>query len=218
MRSSQLIPHFHEVYSRAIQSGLAVKHHFPATRRSGNFFYIGQVANESHALKNLSYEIIYNEIDQNDSYHIRLPDGGVLIFQYKLDATSDNLCKHRLSYFPSPNLPSFDDAPDLYDKDHLYGDIISERNVRFPIRFDYDPSAYRRRLHPHSHMSLGQYQNCRIPVTRAVSPNSFFLFITRNFYHKLYKYNMNILDKKIVACDALSSITDDERSLAHFVI
>jgi hypothetical protein len=74
----------------------------------------------------VSYDDVYSELDQNEAYHLKLVDGGLLAFQYSFDAAG-KLTEHRLAYFPCPTLPSAEDAPALYEQDELYGTGKSPR-------------------------------------------------------------------------------------------
>jgi len=203
------------VLGRAIETGVSVQQNFPKVSRDGGGITLGTMAGSSIALRNVVYKDIYTEIESNELFHIKLPDGGLLIFQYTFH-TDGVLKKHRLGFFPSPTLPTLEEAPELYRYDELYGDILSKQIVRFPIRFDFDPKNYRPRYHPHSHLTLGQFENCRIPVTHAVSPNGFLLFVLRNFYHQLYIRHTNVFEKKIPLCMTALCITANERGLPHF--
>lgn len=69
-----------EVFSRAIETGVSVRQNYPTIDVGGNF--IGHLAATTIAFKNISYYIIYQELEQNEKYHIKLPDGELLIFQY----------------------------------------------------------------------------------------------------------------------------------------
>jgi len=40
--------------------------------------------------------------------------------------------------------------------------------------------------HPKSHLSLGQYENCQIPVSAPLTPACFMGFILRNFYNTAF--------------------------------
>ena len=140
-----------------------------------------------------------------------------MLFQYDF-GQDDQLIKHRLAYFPSPKLPTADEAPELYASDEIYGDILLDQIVRFPVRFDFDPRNYKPTFHPHSHLTLGQYENCRIPVTSALSPINFLRFILRNFYHRLYKRHMNKFEMRSNRCETIKCITPFESSLLHIAI
>jgi len=206
-----------EVYSRLIFTNLSVKQFYPKEQSLvGGGISIGNLPLGSISLRDISYEEIYTEIESNDGYHIKLPDGGMLVFQYTFDGEGI-LTKHRLCYFPSFILPTVDEAPHLYENDELYGDVIVKKLVRFPIRFDYDPGSHIEVDHPQSHLTLGQYENCRIPVDGAVSPNAFVMFLLRNFYSRSYRRSKNKLDKKPPHIPVMPTITQAERKIAHFM-
>lgn len=215
MRFSDVSNQLHAVIGRAIETGVSVQQSFPQVSRDVEGRTLGSMAASSIALKNVDYCDIYRELESNQLFHIKLPDGGLLVFQYSFDE-KDVLRKHRLGFFPSPVLPTVEEAPELYQYDELYGDILLRQIVRFPIRFDFDPKNYRPKYHAHSHLTLGQFENCRIPVTHAVSPNGFLLFVLRNFYHRLYLRNMNVFEKKLAICMTAACITKYERGLPHF--
>jgi hypothetical protein len=164
----------------------------------------------------VSYETVYRELDANEAYDAKLVDGGLLLLQYRFSANG-NLLQHRLGYFPSPVLPTVDEAPELYECDELYADIIDRRLVRFPIRFDYAPEQHTDVVHPASHLTLGQYENCRIPVSGPMGPNTFGLFIIRNFYGRAYTRHKNKFDRRTERIERLESITRAELRLSHFV-
>lgn len=206
-----------DVYFRLISTNLSVKQFHPKEQGlSDGGIRIGSLPVSSISLRDFPYEQIYTEIESNDSYHIKLPDGGLLVFQYTFDG-EDVLTKHRLCYFPSPDLPTVDEAPHLYENDELYGDIVLKRLVRFPIRFDFDPVSHKDVDHPKSHLTFGQYENCRIPVDAPISPNAFVLFLLRNFYARAYRKNKNTLDKRPHHIPCHPTITEAERRIAHFI-
>ncbi|WP_083876514.1 DUF2290 domain-containing protein [Ideonella sp. B508-1] len=207
-----------EMYSRMLIAGLSVKQTFPSERRlAEGKVSVGDLPLSSLALKNIPYRTIYSELDGNDAYHMKMPDGGLLIFQYRFDAEG-KIENHRLGFFPSPELPTVEEAPYLYEKDELFGDIVLERIVRFPIRFDYDPDNHTDMLHPKSHVTFGQFENCRIPVSTMLFPYAFLLFILRNFYHRCYIKNKNTFDKSIKSLRLGSCITDREQGILHLAI
>jgi len=177
---------------------------------------IGLHVPQSIAKRDNSYDEIYEELNQSQAYHIKLIDGGLIAFQYCFDH-ADKLTEHRLAYFPSPTLPSAEDAPALYEHDELYGDITVKRIVRFPIRFDYAPAAHRDLVHPASHMTLGQYADCRIPVVGPVGPTSFGMFIVRNFYCRAYTRYKNKFDRKPPPLTRTETISVAERRFTHIV-
>ena len=207
-----------DIYIRLIQAGLSVKQFYPSDigdPKGGA--RIGDLTTTAVALRDVAYEVVYEELDRHDGYHVKLPDGGLLIFQYAF-SDPQSIVKHRLAYFPSPILPTIEEAPHLYEHDELYADIILARLVRFPVRFDFDPGAHRDLIHPKSHLTLGQFQNCRIPVTSPVMPNTFVLFLLRNFYFRSYLRNKNRFDRRMNIGKIDRTLTQAEARIAHVVM
>lgn len=222
MSSEYLFIQLQEVIGRLIQCGLSVKQFHPVLKQERTGKSIGSIAGGSTSapLRNIPYNAIYLDLERNDCYHVKFPDGALLLFQYSFDK-DDSLVKHRLGFFPPSDLPTIEEAPHLYENDELYGDILLNRIVRFPIRFDFDPQNARDIIHPHSHLTFGQFDNCRIPVSHPITPYSFSLFILTNFYHRSYIKNKNLLDKRLKEgrfSGFNCSITNAERRLPHLVV
>ena len=57
-----------------------------------------------------------------------------------------------------------------------------EQRATTPVRFDYDPKAYREGLHPAAHVHVGYRSNVRVATERLLSPMSFILLILRQCY------------------------------------
>lgn len=171
-----------------IRSGLCDMQNFPSiTHDSGNITEIGITGSQnSICLKNIPYSVMYQELLKSKSYNIKMIDGALLTLLYRF--RSGDITAHRLSYFPAPDLLAFQDEPELYMEDEVYADILDKRIVTVPLRFDYDddPSVCSPIEHPISHLTLGQYENCRIPVSSALTPYQFISFITAHFYHTAY--------------------------------
>jgi len=217
MTPETVVRQLRDVFIRMIESGLSQRHFEPADRMAPNAVRtIGDTPSTAFALKNIPYKDIYAELDNNNAYHIKLPDGGLLIFQYSFSAKGE-LLKHRLAYFPCPTLPTLEEAPELYERDELYADILSNQIVRFPIRADFDPTKHINVLHPQCHLTLGQFENCRIPLKAPVSPYTFTLFLLRNFYHRCYIRHKNKFDKKAENWLATPTISIAEQRICHFV-
>ena len=87
--------------------------------------------------------------------------------------------------------------------------------VPFPIRFDFDADDKRHvdLSHPKSHLTLGQYQNCRIPVSAPITPIVFVKFILRNFYNTAYHLYEADLDLPVTYFG--ESITEGEQAIPH---
>ncbi len=177
-----------EITADLIAVGLCVDQNFPTmkTERDGSLTVsFGGLENLSVTLKNIPYAESYQELRLNRSYNLRLIDGGVIQMLYHF--SHDKLVKHRLAFFPSPDLLEYQNNSEVYELDEMYGDVIASNIVTSPIRFDFDPTAFDDYHHPMSHLTIGQYKNCRIPVTGPLSPFSFMNFILRAFYNTPYK-------------------------------
>jgi hypothetical protein len=172
-----------DLTSRLIQCSLSVEQCFPSL--DNGYLFIANSKDISIALKNVPYDELYSELDQRKCFNIKLIDGGLLQMQYTF--VDDCLQKHRLAFFPNPGLCPYEMFADAYEQDLIYGDILSPRRVVTPLRFDYDPSSFDPIHHPKSHLTIGQFQNCRIPVSHPVDPGKFVDFVLRCFYNSIYR-------------------------------
>ncbi len=136
-------------------------------------------------LKNISYGSMYAQIMERELFNILMVDGAVLQIQYLFE--NQNIKKHRLAFFPSPSLEEFQNNSDVYEIDELYSDIIMKSIYPSPLRFDFDLGAAIDLQHPMSHLTIGQYGNCRIPVAAPLSPYLFIHFILSAFYNTGYR-------------------------------
>ena len=167
----------------------------------------------SIALKNLEYKEIYQNLIRERAYNIYMLDGGIIQFTYLFNKTT--LEKHRLSFLPSPFLEEFQNNPEIYINEILYAEVIAKSIVPFPLRFDFDcrDGVCKEIYHPKSHLTLGQYQNCRIPVTAPLTPSHFIDFIVRNFYHTAFIEYSDHFKKNSKSFP--ESIFISEKSLIH---
>ncbi len=204
--------------SDLIGKGICDDSNFSAIRRSRNETDITFIGSEhvSIALGDIEYAVIYHELAEKRSYNMRLIDGALLQMMYRVK--NSQLLKHRLAFYPSPNLLPFRDDPDAYICDELFIEIIHRRIVPFPLRFDFDASegVYRDSVHPKSHLTLGDAKGCRIPVTAPVTPRWFVEFILRNFY-QTDKYD-TISGLPIHRIFFEETITMGERKMMHMVV
>ncbi|MCI5209986.1 MAG: DUF2290 domain-containing protein [Candidatus Electrothrix sp. ATG2] len=180
---------------------LCDRQNFPSMRNIGQGcceIGISDKGNISYALKNLSYRDIYTELNRMQSYNMRMLDGALIHMMYRF--RNNQIEAHRLAFSPSPFLEEFQNNPDTYLNDEVYAEVVMKNIVPFPLRFDFDcrEEVVVEGDHPKSHLTLGQYQNCRIPVSAPLTPYHFIRFILRNFYNTAYrKY-----------CNKLSSFND----------
>ncbi|WP_322745046.1 DUF2290 domain-containing protein [Leptolyngbya ectocarpi] len=205
------------ITQKLISVNLSVKQNFPSCTNIGKDSYeisYSGMQNLSIALKNIDYKEIYEELDEGENYNIKMIDGALiqLLYTYRDSA----LASHRLAFFPSPFLYDFQNEPEVYEDDEIYADIIAKNILPVPIRFDYDPENYRELEHPKSHLTLGQFKNCRIPVCSPITPNAFIDFILRSFYNTAFQkftdelnFSSNLFDETI------SSV---EKKIIHLAI
>ncbi|RWL82230.1 MAG: DUF2290 domain-containing protein [Mesorhizobium sp.] len=171
-----------------IEVGLSSRQNFPIRRNHpGGKAEIttDKFQDMSILLKDISYGDLYMELVENEIYNIIMIDGAIIQLQYLY--VGDVLEKHRLAFLPSPNLDEFQNNAEIYEADEIYADVISRNIYPSPIRFDFDRSAAIDITHPMSHLTIGQYTNCRIPVTAPLSPFLFIQFILRSFYNTGYR-------------------------------
>ena len=175
-----------------------------------------QAEHISIALKDRAYREIYLHLARERSFNVMLPDGALVQMMYAFSGGS--LERHRLAFFPAPHLEEFQNNPDTYLEDEIYADVVAKNIVPFPLRFDFDGREGVHKLvdHPRSHLTLGQYENCRIPVSSAMSPHWFMSFVLRNFYHTASHRYADALPK--LECTFAACIFPEERGVVHLQV
>jgi hypothetical protein len=198
---------------------LCNEQNFATTRgdAAGDFeITVNNATSMSVALKNIAYRDIYRELEKARCFNFKMLDGALVILRYRFRA--GEVCEHSLSYFPSPDLEHFQNEPEMYMLDEIYADVVARNIVPFPVRFDFsdDASKFVEVHHPYSHLTLGQYENCRIPVCAPLTPYSFGGFILRNFYNTAFrKYSEDIPTSPLFFSN---TITGNERKIPHIVL
>ena len=167
-----------------VEVGLADEIQGGFQRRTGKRVEITfpNAAHVSTALRDYEYGYIYQLLVRERAYNVKMLDGALIQMMYEF--SGKRLLRHRLAFVPAPHLYDFQSGPDMYLDDELYGDIVGRNIVPFPLRYDYDARTgrYVDLVHPKSHLTLGQYEHCRIPVSAPVTPHWFIDFLLRNFY------------------------------------
>lgn len=205
-----ILKQINQITSKLIEVGLSVQQNFPSLKDQA--IYISGNQDLSVALKNISYSEIYEILEKEKNYNIKMIDGALIQLMYLFDG--DVLKKYRLAFFPSPNLEEFQNNSEIYETDEIYADIIDKNIVTTPIRFDYDPDNHIEIEHPKSHITIGQYKNCRIPVSIPITPNIFIDFILRNFYNTAHnKFSENFKFDKVILFE--NCINDNEKNVLH---
>lgn len=135
----------------------------------------------SVAIRDVPYAEIYRSLLGQGAYNLRMLDGGLLQMGYYF--RDRQLLKHRLAFFTSPELSAFQDEARAYLRDDWYLGSAARNTVPVPVRFDFNTDEVGGRWHhPNTHLSLGQFENCRIPVSAPVPPLVFADFVLRSFY------------------------------------
>ena len=168
----------------------------------------------SEALKNKPYGEIYDTLLAAEAYNAIMFDGALIQMMYTFDTTS--IRSHRLAIFPSPSPGEFVDEFETHMSDTFFSDAFARNSVAFPFRFDFDSQAHQDLVHPRSHMTLGQYENCRIPVTAPLTPSTFLDFVLRNFYHAAFERHET--DFPTLSGSFRECISSRERRVMHIVI
>lgn len=170
----------------------------------------------SVAIKSIPYTAIYSSMVNARSFNLKLIDGALMGFRYRF--ANGSIIEHCLTYFPAPNLEAYQTDPNIYGADDIYGDIVGRNVVHFPIRFDFNScqKRYKEILHPYSHLSLGQYKNCRIPVCSPMGPLTFARFILRNFYDTDDHVHSNAVPEGGILFG--KTISSNEQLIPHLVL
>ena len=212
----ELAHEIHSITTQLVQLGLCDRQNFPSIieNNSGiSQITLNNPGSFSTALGNASYRELYEVTNEDGSYNFKMLDGALVRMLYTFD--HHELLSHRLAFFPSPDLEKFQTDPDIYLGDEIYADIISKDVVPFPIRFDFDrlEKLHVEVHHPKSHLTLGQYEKCRIPVSAPLTPFVFIEFILRNFYNTAFiKYTDKIHFQGLRFADTL---TKKEQKIPH---
>ena len=166
-----------------VETGLVDDQQFPVWRETDVVeITFGNAGYMSVALGGTPYAEVYSDFVRHRVFNAKLLDGALIQMMYLF--ADGALRQHRLAFFPSPHLERFERDPESYEADRMYADIVARSVLPLPIRFDYDSRDERHvdLAHPKSHLTLGEYAHCRIPVTAPLTPHRFVDFILRSFY------------------------------------
>ncbi len=214
----QILNQINQLIGFLIEVGLADRQQAAISRgnRSATQVTFHGASNISIAMKDRFYSEIYYQLVETSAFNAKMLDGALIQMMYEF--SQDVLQRHRLAFFPSPDLEEFQNNPEIYLTEESYADIVAKNIVSFPIRFDYEnrDGIFVDVEHPKSHLTLGQYEHCRIPVSSPLTPARFVEFIVRNFYHTAFVRFADKLPKLEGAFT--DSISLNERNLVHITI
>ncbi|MCL6444954.1 MAG: DUF2290 domain-containing protein [Alicyclobacillus sp.] len=212
----QLVKHINAIIAHLVKVGMASDQNFVFFRdlgdgRSEVTFTGADLL--SVALKDREYTEIYSELQAERAFTVLMPDGALLQLTYLFNGPE--LERHRLAFFPSPFLEDFQSNPEIYLEDVMYAEVVARNIVPFPLRFDFDSreGVFQELHHPKSHLTLGQYENCRIPVTAPLMPEHFVDFVLRHFYHTAFLKHADDLPR--FEGSFKESVLPSERSVIH---
>ena len=218
MTPQQTLKQINGLTQALVGLSLSNEQNFPTTHGKATAAFeitVSTAGAMSVALKDVAYRDIYGELEKARCFNIKMLDGALISLRYRFLAGI--ICEHSLSYFPSPDLEHFQKEPEVYLEDAIYADVVARNIVPFPVRFDFsdDAAKFVDVHHPYSHLTLGQYENCRIPVCSPLGPLAFGGFILRNFYNTAFrKYSEKIPATKLAFAN---TITAKERKIPHLV-
>jgi len=200
-----------------IEKSFSIHQNWPVFKSDTRIIVWQNFKNIAFSLKDEAYHIIYSEIIKQEDYNFLLLDGAIIQMLYQFDHR-DNIIGHVLAFYPHPSFIKYQDFPneyeDLFYGDELFADMQEGKIITFPLRFDFS-EIHNEIIHPKVHLTLGNFQDCRIPVSKPLSPKRFISFILRNFY--LQKFIDADIEKFLE--DDLSfeeTITLEEKKLLHF--
>lgn len=177
------------IIGELVQAGLIDDQNFATSRLSNGLREVRFDGAEeiTIALKDLPYSDVYRSFIKNRTYNVLMFDGGMMQIMYTFRRST--LLRHRLAYFPKPGVEEQYVPSDTDVRDAIYEEFIEENTLPCAFRFDYDADTDRHKLvnHPKGHLSIGQFDDCRIPTTGPLTPGQFFDFILRNFYHRAFQ-------------------------------
>lgn len=135
----------------------------------------------SRAMKATPYADVYDEFVRYRAFSVKLLDGALVQMAYAFK--DDTLARHRLAYLASPHhIPFLEDPKGYFDEEEHAPTpaTVDPMNVRFD--YDSDPNRHRDVWHPKSHLTIGQYEHYRVPVSAPLTPVQFMEFVLRHFY------------------------------------
>lgn len=202
-----------------VEENLSVLQHYSVLRGNVDkdcqvsFPYDSEI---SIALRNQPYREIFPQLVKNRAFTVMMRDRALIQMMYMF--SNGELLRHRLAFFPVPAHDQGEFDSSGFESDESFSEGVNVGAIPFPVRFDLD---YREGVahtadHPKSHLTLGQYNGCRIPVTAPVTPSAFLNFLIRNFYHSDFlKIRNNFPDGDTVFPESILPV---EREMIHVSI
>jgi hypothetical protein len=217
MTPQEVLREINKVMRVSIEAGLSDQQRFPAMKKVGGADYDIYIANApdlSASMRDRAYQDVYEDLSESGAFNLRMIDGALIQMLYTF--RKGVVASHRLAMFPCPYLQIYEEAQQAYEEDNIYAEIVEKSLVKFPIRFDFSAEDEKHVdvLHPKSHLTLGQYRNCRIPVVGPLGPARFMRFVIRNFYYPAL--DRAKFSAKSISAGFPTTITAAEREVGFF--
>lgn len=220
MTNDEIEQQIHSLTSALIEAGVSIDQNYPSNRKQGDYSEISFKGSESisMALRDKPYKELYEYLDSARCFNMKLIDGALIHILYRLERNT--IVSQRLCFFPSPHLEDYKNAQEIYDGDYIYGNVTRENIIPFPIRFDFssDNACFRELYHSKSHLTLGELNHCRIPVSSPLAPLDFISFLMRHFY---FEDKNDIINQKIYNAPRVKlkeTISPMEKTISYFNI
>lgn len=218
-RPSQIRQQIQTLADELIASGLCLEVNPPVLRpgrRGIERIGFAQDARSGRAMrKYMDYEKTYRTLAASRIFNMALRDGALIQMQYEF--LNRRITRHRLAFNPAPYAPEEYPEEESAFRSRFDFTAISDRNVvPVPFRFDFDEPNAIDLEHPKSHLTLGQSEFCRIPVSAPLTPMQFMDFVLRNFYPSALRPAADGMATPSVSFPA--SITERERSVLHIQV
>lgn len=167
-------------------------------------------SNESNILydRHLPIETIMDILLENKEYNLLLYDRSIIKYQFVI--SNGKICKERLTFIKKHNYLWTKDEINKKDIDDFGTDWFQEEiSIPIVIRIDYDDENYEDIIHPITHMTLSNYEECRIPMMGAVTLYNFVNFVLNFFYNETLNCSSVFEETDI-------TISQNEKKRLHF--
>lgn len=218
-RPNQIRQQIQTLADELIASGLCLEANPPVLRtgrRGIEQIGFAQDARSGRAMrKYMDYEKTYQTLAASGIFNMALRDGALIQMQYEF--LNRRITRHRLAFNPSPYAPrEFPKADSAFRSSFDFTAIPDKSGTPIPFRFDFDEPNAIDLEHPKSHLTLGQSEFCRIPVSAPLMPVQFMDFVLRNFYPSALRPAADGMATTSVSFPA--SITERERLVLHIQV
>ena len=182
--SQEIVRQITGITNYVIRQGLADDFNMPILNQLGTGFREISFPNADRIsldLKGNPYEDVYQDWLEHRAFNILVPMGGMIQLMYTFNRRS--LIGHRLAFYPSFRLEGDQGDESTFEENEYSWFPADDSGTPFSVRFDYnaDMTIHEDIRHPRAHLTLGNRQHCRVPVTAPITPGVFVNFVLRNF-------------------------------------